>query len=76
MLLSAKYAKQLITPYKLTPLLTQTPTAYFSAKNKTPAFKNKSIPTTSQNMKLVFDKDNKALIYEHLNGEVLSFSIF
>ena len=73
LLSSARYTKQLTNPWKISPLITQTPLSYFSSKNKPQSFKNKTIPVTPQSMKLVFDKDNKALIYEHLNGDVILF---
>ena len=51
----------------------KTPYAYFASKNKqtAPASTRKAPPTAAPSMKLVFGEDNKALIFEHANGEVI-----
>lgn len=56
---------------KLPQISYNTPYAYFASKKHVPVSARKAPPTAPPSMKLVFGEDNKALIFEHANGEVI-----
>ena len=72
MLVSSKCIRNIITTSRFNPYYCKTPYAYFATKNKTPAqnLKAKSGVAAPDQVKLVFDDSNKALIYQHVNGDV------
>ena len=72
MLVSSKCIRSIITTAKFSPYYCKTPYTYFATKNKTPAqnIKAKAGVAPPDQVKLVFDDSNKALIFQHVNGDV------
>ncbi len=74
MLLSSRFTKHLTAlPRFKNTFSNNNPFNSFASKNKPSTAqprKGTNVPIAPQQMKLVFEKDNKALIFEHMNGSV------
>ena len=73
MLLSSRFTKHITAVPKLRNTFNSSPYNLFASKNKPSTAQPKkgtNVPIAPQQMKLVFEKDNKALIFEHMGGAV------
>jgi len=73
MLLSSRFTKHITALPRFKNAFNSSPYNLFASKNKPTTAQPKkgtNVPIAPQQMKLVFEKDNKALIFEHMNGSV------